>query len=145
MNPVEKFGKLFVENVRDKSLDYLQFMFDGRWKAPELQALQTRIASLTPDLKATVRELVENLLTHVMHDTLFALQECHDGNSGIEIMVDGQAIAGLSDGLHGEIFGEDGWIVRYSKYPSEAEVARSRWAENMIKELFGEKETGNQQ
>jgi hypothetical protein len=72
-----------------------------------------------------------------MHDLLFAFQEAHDRNTGIEIMVDGKPIAELSDGLHGEIFGETGWIVRYSEFPSEAEIALSRWAEKRIREMFG--------
>jgi hypothetical protein len=137
MNPVEKFGKFFVENFRDKSLDYLQTMFDGGWKAPEIQPLQDKVSNLSLDLKATVRELVETLLTNAMHDLLFAFQESHDRQQGIEIMVGGQPVAGLSDGIHGEIFGEDGWIVRYSKFPSEVEIARSRWAEKEIKRMFG--------
>jgi hypothetical protein len=64
MDPLEKFGKFFVENVRDKSLEYLQFMFDGKWKAPGLLPLQNKVSNLSPELKATVYELVEGLLTH---------------------------------------------------------------------------------
>ena len=136
MDPLEKFGKFFVGNVRDKSLEYLQFMFDGKWKALDLQPLQKRVSNLSPELKATVYELVEGLLTHAMHDLLFAFQEAHDRNTGIEIMVDGEPIAELSDGLHGEIFGETGWIVRYSGFPAEAEIALSRQAEEIIKEIL---------
>ena len=143
MKSLDKFGKFFVENFRDETLDYLQFMFDGKWKAPALQPLQNKVSSLSTDLKATVRELVENLLTHAMHDVLFAFQESHDCNVGIEITVDGQPIAGLSDGLHGEIFGEEGWIVRFSKYPSEEEIAGSRWAEQEIKRMFGNDDETN--
>ena len=136
MNPIEKFGRLFVGSVRDTSLEYLQFMFDGKWKAPDLQPLQKKVCNLSPDMKAMVYELTEGLLTHAMHDLLFAFQESHDCDTGIEIMVDGQAIAGLSDGLHGEIFGEEGWIVRYSKFPSDAEVEGTRQAEKTIKEML---------
>jgi hypothetical protein len=137
MNPVEKFGQFFVENLRDKSLDYLQLMFDGHWKAPETRPLQEKVSNLSPDLKAIVSGLADCLLTHAMHDLLFAFQEAHDNNIGIEIMVDGKPIAELSDGLHGEIFGKEGWIVRYSKFPSETEVERTRWAEKTIKEILG--------
>jgi hypothetical protein len=140
MRPLEKFGKLFVENVRDKPLAYLQLMFGGHWKAPALQPLQSKVSNLSPDLKALVSELAEDLLTHAMHDLLFAFQESHDGNTGIEIVVDGKPIAGLSDGLHGELFGKDGWIVRYSKFPSETELARTREAEEAIRKMLREGE-----
>ena len=137
MKPIDKFGKLFVENLRDRPLDYLQLLFDGMCKAADVQRLQSKVSSLSPDVKATVRELVEDLLTNAMHDILFAFQESHDDKTGIEIIVDGEPIAELSDGLHGEIFGEEGWIVRFSKFPSEAEINRSRQAEEQIRRMFG--------
>lgn len=137
MKPLEKFGKFFVQSVRDKSLENLHSMLDGRWKAPNLQPLQDKVSSLSPELRVLLCEFTEHLLTNAMHDLLFALQESHDCNGGIEIMVDGKSIAKLSDGLHGEIFGEDGWIVRYSKYPSEEEIARSHWAEKAIQQMLG--------
>ncbi len=112
-------------------------MFDGKWKAPDLQPLQNKVSNLSPDMKATVYELAEDLLTNAMHDLLFAFQEYNDGDVGIEIMVDGKSIAELSDGLHGEIFGKEGWIVRYSKFPSPTEMAGTLWAEKTINEMLG--------
>ncbi|MCR4415679.1 MAG: hypothetical protein NUV77_24975 [Thermoguttaceae bacterium] len=135
--PLDKFGEFLVRHLRDKSLEYLQLMLEGRLRQPERQSLQSTVSSLTPDLKVAVCELVEDLLTNAMHDILFAFQEAHDNQTGIEIFVDGAPIAELSDGLHGEIFGEEGWIVRFSKFPSNTEVARSRWAEEQIKRMFG--------
>jgi hypothetical protein len=135
MNPKEKFGKFFVEYFRDKALDHLRLMFDGHWKIPELQPLQNKVSNLCPELKATVYELADELLTQAMTDILFAFHMSHDGNFGIEIMVDGKPIAELSDGLHGELFGKEGWIVRYSKFPSEAEIARSLEFERFIKDM----------
>ena len=46
-----------------------------------------------------------------MHDLLFALQEESDAAGAIRLFVDGQEVAKLSDGLHGEIFGKRRWIV----------------------------------
>lgn len=135
MKPQDRFGKLIVESIRDSSLEYLQTMFDGEWKAPDLQPLQARVSSLNPDLKALVFELADDLLTHAMHDFLFAIQESHDGGTGIEVVVDGNEIAAQSDGLHGEIFGKDGWIVRFSKFPAENEIAGSLESEKFIAEM----------
>jgi hypothetical protein len=137
MKPLDKFGKFFVENLRDKALEHLEFMFVGWWKAPELQPLQGKLVNLSPDMKIMVREVVEKTLTTAMHDLLFAFQESHDGKTGIEIVIDGKSAGELSDGLHGELFGEDGWIVRYSKFPSKDETERSRWAREEIERMFG--------
>lgn len=137
ISPLDKFGEFFIRHLRDNSVEYLQLMLEGRLREPRLQSLQSWVSSLSPDLKLVVREVVDELLTNAMHDILFAFQEAHDNKSGIEIIVDGQPIAELSDGLHGEIFGEKGWIVRFSKFPSSSEVARSRWAEKQIRRMFG--------
>jgi hypothetical protein len=93
------------------------------------------VADLSPELKTTVYELADELLTQAMTDLLFAFHMSHDANFGIEIMVDGKPLAELSDGLHGELFGKEGWIVRYSKFPSEAEIARSLEFERFIKDM----------
>ena len=111
------------QNLRDKSLDYLESMFERKWKAP---ALQNRVAGLSPEYKLIVRELVENIFTDGMHDLLFAFQEHHDCGEGIEIMVESKPIAELSDGLHGEIFGDEDWMVRFSKHPAEREIEESK-------------------
>ena len=136
MKPLDKFGQFFVVNARDKGLDFLQGMLEGKWNAPEFQSLQNTVSNLTPDLKTTVRDLVDVLLTRIMHDILFAFQESHDCGTGIEITVNGQPVGGLSDGIHGEIFGEAGWIVRFSNHPSAAEIERTRSVEAEIKRML---------
>ena len=118
--PIEKFGAFFVQNLRDKMLDNLEMLLQGKWKAPELRELQRKLARLNEYDKKTLRDLVERIITGGMHDLLFALQEEADNDGKIRLLVDDKEIAKLSDGLHGEIFGEKGWIVRFSKHPGRA-------------------------
>jgi hypothetical protein len=56
-----------------------------------------------------------------MHDLLFAIQEHAEAGGSVRVLVDGQEVATLSDGLHGEIFSDKGWIARFSKYPQKNE------------------------
>lgn len=135
--PLDKFGEFFVQNLRDKMLHNLEMMLSGGWKAPDLQELQVKLSGLTDAQKQTVRELAEQITTAGMHDLLFAITE---SGGAVRVLVDGQDVAGHSDGLHGEIFGDDGWITRFSKYPSEIEVERSKWAKEQIQKMFGKKD-----
>lgn len=137
--PLEKFAAFFVQNLRDKMLDDLETLLRGGSKAPATQELQNKISKFNEAQKQTIRETAEDIITSGMHDLLFALQEEADTNGAIKILVDGQEVAKLSDGMHGEIFGDDGWIVRYSKYPSAVEIERSKWGKQRVKELFGGK------
>jgi hypothetical protein len=135
--PLDKFGEFFVQNLRDKMLHDLEMMLSGGWKSPELQELQTKLSGLTDAQKQTVRELAERITTAGMHDLLFAIA---DSGGAVKVLVDGQDVSKLSDGLHGEIFGDDGWITRFSKYPSEVEIERSRWAKAQIQKMIDKKD-----
>jgi hypothetical protein len=116
--PLDKFGEFFVRNTRDKMLFDLHMLLRGEWKAPALRPLQKKISKLSAAEKEVVREMVEHITTGGMHDFLFALQEhADDADGSVRLIVDGVEVAKLSDGMHGEIFGEDGWIARFSEYP----------------------------
>ena len=114
--PLDKFGAFIVRNLRDKMLGNLQMLLDRKWKAPAVQEMQDKLSRLDEDEKQLVWDLVERITTTGMHDLLFAVQEEGDSKGAIKVLVDDKEIAKLSDGLHGEIFGDRGWIARYSKY-----------------------------
>jgi hypothetical protein len=135
--PLDKFGEFIVQNLRDKVFHDLEMMLSGGWKAPELQELQAELSRLTDAQKQTIRDLAERLTTFGMHDLLFAIA---DSGGAVRVLVDGQDVAGLSDGLQGELFGDDGWITRFSKYPSEVEIERSKWAKEEIQKIIGKKD-----
>ena len=137
---LDKFGSFVVRNLRDRMLFDLDMFLSGKWSAPEHQVIQERISRIVPEDQALVRDLVDRLITSAMHDLLFALQEESDADGSIRVMVDGQDVAKLSDGLHGEIFGEDGWIAQHSKYPANEQIQLSRSAEKMIADMITTKE-----
>ena len=142
MNAIlDKFGALFVQNLRDSILHKWEMLLRGDWTAPELLELQNHFShsGFTEEQIQVLRDVLEYLITTGMHDLLFTIQEQADADSSFKVLVDGQEITKLSDGLHGEIFGEDGWIVRFSKFPSATEIERSRRAEDFIKKIFSKK------
>ncbi|MFO1485097.1 MAG: hypothetical protein U1F71_17185 [Verrucomicrobiaceae bacterium] len=116
-DPLSKFGSFIVKNLRDQALDDLEMLLRGAWKSPATQDMQRRLGSLTDEQRQLFREVADRIITTGMHDFLFALQEASDANQGFEVQVDGSNIASLSDGLHGEIFSEEGWIAKHSKFP----------------------------
>jgi hypothetical protein len=115
--PLCKFGSFIVKNLRDRALDDLEMLLRGAWKAPALQELQQKLSVLSDDQKQLFRQVADRITTSAMHDFLFAIQEMADAGQHFEIRVDGENIASLSDGLHGEIFTEEGWIATYSNFP----------------------------
>lgn len=54
-----------------------------------------------------------------MGDLLFAIQENNALVDRLKIIINNENVANLSDGLHGEIFHQNGWIQRIRKYKSQ--------------------------
>ncbi len=112
-----KFGEFLVRNLWDESVEFFDRLARGRWKTPALRQLQEDLAAFSPEQRAIVRQCVLQSLGAGLHRFLFALGEAHESGQGIAVVVDGVDVAGQSDGLHGETFGPDGWMARYSKHP----------------------------
>ena len=115
---LDKFGELVIRNLRDSGLEFFDGLAQGRWKAPELLDLQAELGKLPQRECDTVRCCVDRVLSRAMHDFLFALVEAHDRNGKLDVVIDGESVIEESDGLHGEPYGEEGWIARFSKYKS---------------------------
>ncbi len=105
-----------MHHLRDGGMDFFQILSEGKWKAPALQQLQLDLAGMPAAQRSIARQCVQQAVDNAIHNFLFALQESQDRGTGIIVMVDGDNVAAKSDGLHGEVFTEDGWQARYSKY-----------------------------
>jgi hypothetical protein len=115
---LDKFGRLVIDSLRDSSISNYLMLRDGRAAAPSIQTLMHDFASFTPEQKSVVDAIVSRLISLGLHDLLFGLQDAHDRGFGIEVIVDGVNIAEKSEMLQGEPLGEDGWVIRFSKFPN---------------------------
>jgi hypothetical protein len=116
MNPLDKFGKFMVENLRDRALEQNQMLLNGDLRGQNIQELQSRIASLPAEQRELIARLAKDLIDTAMHDILYAFQDAHDRDLGIEVTVDGANVADESGMLNGEHLGSNGWIDRFSKF-----------------------------
>ena len=114
---LEKFGEFVVKTLRDKAIEQNEMLLDGKLRGKAIQSLQSRVALFSDEQKTTVREMVRDLLDVALHDFMFAVQDAHDRDLGIEVLVDGQNVAQLSGALHEDAIGPEGWVERFSAYP----------------------------
>jgi hypothetical protein len=120
---LDKFGRFVMENLRDRCIDDCDRLSAAQWKAPRVQALQSALATFSTEQAAVMRRCFVACIDTAIHDFLFKLQERADFEDDIQVLVDGANVVGLSDGIHGESFGEDGWQARFSRFgqaPDEA-------------------------
>lgn len=120
---VDEIGRFVMVHLRDKAFEDCDRTLEARWKAPGVHRLQEDLARLSPQDRDVARRLVRSVVDSAIHDFLFALQEQNDAETGPRLVVDGVDAASLSDGLHGEPYGPDGWQARFSRFgqaPDEA-------------------------
>lgn len=113
---LDKFGRFIMANWRDEAIDHVDGLLRSHWKAPALQTLQCDLAALSEDHQAIVRRTVVSAVDVGLHAFLFKLQERADFEGDIQVLVDGKDVATISDGLHGEAFGDNGWQASFSRF-----------------------------
>ncbi len=119
---LDAIGKLIMERLRDSGFSFADGLVSGHWKAPRLGGLQSDLAAADDECRELAVRCTRVAIDHAVHDFLFALHEaCEAGE--ISVSMGGKDVEELSDGLQGELFTEDGWQARFSRYgerPDEA-------------------------
>ena len=113
---LDEAGRFLMSNLRDPGIDFIDGLVAGRWKAPALQALQAEVVGLSDANKRLLRRAFVAGIDGAIHDLLFKLTERADYEADIQLVVDGRDVVPLSDGLQGELFGDEGWRARFSRY-----------------------------
>lgn len=112
---IAEFGE-FLMRVRDEAIDDWDMILDGRMKSPRALQLRTRFAAFDEAQLATVRETIRDVVDTVLHQLLFAIEQNEDIDVSVTIEDSTyNKISDISDGLAGELYGESGWIAKYSQ------------------------------
>jgi hypothetical protein len=113
---LDKFGKFIVENLRDHAINYAELLLKNHWRAPSLLDLQAQLGNFSADQKETVKATVIATSDRAIHSFLIKLQERANFENEIQIIVNGENVVELSDGIHAEAYSDEGWYAKYSKY-----------------------------
>ena len=122
-DPLDHFGEFVSRELRDKFIEHVDDLCNARWKSPGLQALQAALQRLSTEQKALVHRAAVSAADAAVHDFLFQLQERADFENRIRVLVDGEDVVSISDGIHGEAFSEDGWYARFSRFGIHPDTA----------------------
>lgn len=110
MTSLETAGR-FLARVRDEAAKGATALLAG-----ELHSERARdIAAIAACIPESDRE---RLVTAMIDDFLVAFLAEVERDPTVAVHADGQSIEELTDGLTGELFGDAGWINRFSRYPS---------------------------
>lgn len=116
---LDKFGEFIVVNLRDKAIETAEMLLENGSKSPQTKILQDELSTFNAAQKAIVANTVKASIDAAIHDFLFAIEEQADFENDIQIIVNEENIVEMSDGLQGELFTQDGWLEKYSKFKGE--------------------------
>ncbi len=103
-NYLEEFGKIFIKEVRDRTIDVFDRKTQGLMKSKESQLLFERVNKLNDEQKSLISDIIPQIVDLSIHNMLCLFEE-HDE---FQIIVGGENIADISDGLSGELYTSDG-------------------------------------
>lgn len=115
---LDKFGKYLVQSGKDDTLFNLDSIIEGRLKSANGKKMHQELQSFDEKQIEVLRKMGTLLTDMSLHNVLSMIESSDE----IDVIVneDGNKISvkDVSDGLAGELYSEDGWLLKYSKYPS---------------------------
>ena len=108
---LDEFGKILINDVRDRTIRNIDSIISGKMKDSESQVIYKKISNFGEDEKLLINILIPKIIDFSIHNMLEMFEE----NEKIELIINGKNLAEISDGLAGELYTEDGWIQKFSE------------------------------
>ena len=118
MNALESAGKTLIEMVRDESIGKSQDVLAGNIKSQQAQLIHQKLSHLEQPEKDAIIEFMRLSVDSTLHSLLWMVEESPELDLVVYCGDSKKYLSEESDGLSGELYGEDGWIEKYSNYPS---------------------------
>lgn len=117
LSALDYFGNALITQVRDATVKHWDMVIEGKMKDAVSTGTHRSIAGQQQITKELVSELIPLVVDACVHRFLVML----DAEAGRMKLVVGSSdtpvtdLAAESDGLAGELYGDRGWISRFSK------------------------------
>ena len=114
-NILDYFGKILMLNVRDRTISNFDRMIDGKMKGITAKCVSEKISSFNDNQLETLKWLIPKIVDLSLHNMLVMIEENNEINVEVFNGNNANSLKEVSDGLAGELYTEDGWILKYSK------------------------------
>lgn len=113
---IDYFGEFIIKHFRDVALECVEGLCEEKFDSPGHRAYQKEIASLSDNEKRILKETLAYCIDGGLNDFLFHLDKEGRLKKRIRVIIDGLESTDLSEGLHKELHGKNGWKNRFSKF-----------------------------
>lgn len=101
-----------MEDVRDKTINYWEMVFEGKMKDQESKLFYEVISKMDKENQKWLKKIIVQTVDKSVFNLLWLFEE-EEKYSILQNETE-EKIEEISDGLTGELFSEDGWIAKYS-------------------------------
>jgi len=112
-------GKLLMGKLRDVSIELCEGLTESRYESPGHKEIQKEIENFSPEQKQALIKCVTYCIDGGINDFLFNLDKASRNSKELSISLKGEDVSGLTEGLHRELYGAQGWQQRFSRYGIE--------------------------
>ena len=120
---LDQFGTEFILRIRDAAIEEYQMVKSGEMNSVSAKKIFKHFSSFSEEQKKKIDAIVLDSMEMMLHKFLFYFEE----NDNWAIVEKGPAensglshLAEVSDGLSGELYSDDGWIAKFSKYKTNS-------------------------
>ncbi len=114
---LDLFGQKIMKNVRDQAIFEFESTLSGKMKSVNARYLHSSLSDFDEKKIDILRKFVLTSIDDVIYQFLNLLEQ---NETNLKLIISDRNIeknvVSISDGLSGELFSEDGWIEKYSKY-----------------------------
>jgi len=116
MNELDLFGKLLIEKVRDESIEQWQLTLSGKMGGERSRFLYKELSKSFDEIQINLlEEIISQVVDTTIHNMLWTIEQ----ESELKLLINTNQghvdLVEASDGLTGELYSEDGWILKFSK------------------------------
>jgi hypothetical protein len=113
---LDEFGSELIVRARDDAIGAIDRLLAGLDPSDRGRALAQRLGELTPEKVETHRAVAVEAVDVALHHVLSGFEQ----SSKFDVVAQGEgeviSLRESSDGLSGELYSEDGWFARFSRY-----------------------------
>ncbi|MNG10573.1 hypothetical protein D3C84_940500 [compost metagenome] len=113
---LDYFGQIIVSGARDASIGFWERLLEGKIKSAGSKLLYEE---LQKEFDHSQREIVLLIISQVVdttvHNFLWTIEQTDDIDLIRSQEQGSMSLKSQSDGLTGELYSEDGWILRFSQ------------------------------
>ncbi len=113
---LDVFGSLLMRRVRDRTISEWDKIVDGQMKGLTAEHVQEILVPFDAQQVEALHQLIPRIVDTSLHYLLWMLEQ--EKSVSISVRTDTEVVPNLqeiSDGLAGELYGQRGWITKFSK------------------------------